>query len=149
VATDGIHFANFSVVQQVNAEIDTDLLQMTGTVRTSMSMAGQKFSDVEYWEGDLPIGMDGSYTLNINTVEGIKGISGSAVLNLSNLEAVNFIIKGSQKNGAVRLGLSGSKATGDSGSSLTMEIDGGSDMIRTLRGRVFGQTIIGSSIPAK
>jgi hypothetical protein len=143
---DGINALKFSASQQVNAEIDAELLQMTGTLRTSMSMGGRKFSATEYWEDDLPIGMNGSCTLVLNPVIGAKGVSGSAQLNLSNLETVNFDIKGSDKKGVVKLSLKGSKSTDDSGASLSVEIDALSGMIRALKGKVVGQSMGGGSV---
>jgi hypothetical protein len=90
--------------------------------------------------------MDGTCVLVLNTAETAKGILGSAALNLSNSEVINFDIKGSNKKGVVKLALKGSKATGDSGASLSLEIDALSGVIKTLKGKVLGQTLSGAGV---
>lgn len=127
-----------TVSEQIKAEIDEELLQMRGTVSA--------FGETEFFEEDLPEGMDGSCTLEINPTNGRKGIAGSAALTLSNLEIVNFDIKGSNKNGAVKLTLKGSKLTGDAGASISLGIEALSGMIRTLQGKVLGQGVSGGSV---
>lgn len=147
IVTDGTQSIKFSASQKINAEIDSELLQMTGTMSTSMSMAGYKFSETEYWEEDLPAGMDGACTLELNPVTTAKGISGEGTISLSNLETVNFDLKGKEKNGIVKLKLKGSKASGDSGASLSVEIEGYSGVLESIKGKVMGQGMQWVSVP--
>jgi hypothetical protein len=147
IMTDGIQSMKFSISQLIRAEIDEELRAMTGTIKNTMAMGKFKDSFTEYWSEDLPDGMDGSCVLAINPVATAKGIAGSAVFTLSNLEEVNFAVKGKSKNGMVQLALKGSKTTGDSGASLSVGIKGYSGELDNIKGKVFGQGIQWVSVP--
>jgi hypothetical protein len=146
MVTDGVNSEKFTLTQKLVAEIDTELLEIIGVCQGSWSCAGTKESWAEQWITSLPYGMDGTCVLVLNTAETAKGILGSAALNLSNSEVINFDIKGSNKKGVVKLALKGSKATGDSGASLSLEIDALSGVIKTLKGKVLGQTLSGAGV---
>ncbi len=135
----------FSANQKITASIDSDDLEMNGQMETSVSLAGQKIKQIEVFSEDLPIGMDGSAVLTIETQRDAKGkIIGSGSCELSNLEELSFVVKGkpNSKTGTVKLSLKGRKETGDSGAKIQMEVFGDYQDIESMKGKVMGQTIL-------
>ena len=94
--------AKFSITQKFSLEIDPDLLVMSGSETTKMSMPGLSESYTEYFSEDLPEGMDGSSTLALQCSDNGKKITGKAYLYLSNSESISFGIKGGLKKGMAK-----------------------------------------------
>ncbi len=144
-ASQGGQTHKFKASQKIVCIIDPDDLEMRGQVETSLSMAGQKVKQIDVFSEDLPIGMDGSAMLTIETQRDAKGkIIGSGSCELSNLEELSFVVKGkpNSKTGTVKLSLKGRKETGDSGAKIQMEVFGDYQDIESMKGKVMGQTIL-------
>lgn len=98
-ADDGVDTYKFKANAKVTAEINSIDGTIDGTVKVRISISGygSESGEVLYIE-DLPVDMDGTFTLELDVTEDAKGkLLGTGTLTLSNGDTYNFSVTGKYK----------------------------------------------------
>lgn len=144
-AYDGWDTYKFTASAKVTAEVDSVAGTIEGTVKVKISIKGYgSESGVVPYTIDLPLDMDGTFTLELDVNADGKKLQGTGTLTLSNGDTYNFSIKGkyNAKTDENKLTLKGDASF--KGSSLKITIDESDGQMTSLTGKTLGQKLKGT-----
>jgi hypothetical protein len=132
----------FSGSEKISAEIDPNDKTIIGTVkvRVCVQKAGcEKFT--AYYYDELPVGMDGTWKLDMHTTDDPKKMVGDSTLTLANDRIIVFSVKGkyNTKKDESKFTLKGENEF--KGCKLKLKIDESDGDIISIKGKVLGQKI--------
>jgi hypothetical protein len=149
VEVDGIT-GTFTASIKQNLEIDPNSHQMVGIVtgKIKVTVPGEGSQSVKLDPGpafiELPEDMNGGWTLALDITNVETKHSGSASVQLSNGDEFQFGLTGnySSKTDLSKISLKGTGLNSALNLKLATSVVGGQMTIRTMKGKLFGQTVV-------
>jgi len=139
----------FSASLKETMEIDTEACTMTGTVSGSVSVSvqgigkqSQKIPTTDMTL-DLPVDMDGSWDLTVNTTTTGTKVTGTGHITLSNGTTYGFTATGTYatKTDLAKLTLKGGPTDKAMSANVTANFSSAGMNVKTLKGKALGQNI--------
>jgi len=133
----------FSGSEKITAEVDTIDNTIEGTVKMKVCVqkAGCASGTASYYDV-LPVGMDGTWTLNVEASDDPKKMVGVSTLTLANDRPIVLSVKGkyNTKKDEIKFTLKGEDEF--KGCKLAPKIDESTGDILSIKGKVLGQKIM-------
>ena len=144
-----VHTLSFRASMKETMEVDTVACAMTGTVSGNVSVSvqgmgkqSQKIPTTDLTL-DLPVDMDGSWDLTVNTTTNGTKVTGTGQLTLSNGTTYGFSVTGSYatKTDLAKLTLKGGTANKAMSANVTANFSSAGMNVKMLKGKALGQNI--------
>jgi hypothetical protein len=143
-ASDGYDTYKFTASAKVTAEINLDSGTIEGTAKVRVSIRGYgSYSDESLYTEELPLDMDGAFTLDLNVSEAGRKLQGTGALTLSSGDIYYFSVTGKYNSKTDESSFTFKGDGSSKGCSLKIKVDESDDSITSLTGKVLGQKIKG------
>jgi len=143
-ASDGYDTYPFTANAKIKAEINLDSGTIEGTAKVRVSIRGYgSYSDESLYTEELPLDMDGAFTLELNVNEDGGELQGAGELILSNGDTYHFSITGKYNYRTDKSKFKLTEDVSSKGSKLKIIIDESDGVITSINGKILGQKIKG------